>query len=56
MSENQWLQLAMLLMAAILVLPAVIGAARNGAALKNAAAWLALLVALAWGYELYAAG
>lgn len=56
MSENQWLQLAVITMAAILVFPAVLGAAKKGDVLKHAAAWLGLLVALAWGYELYAAG
>lgn len=56
MSENQWLQLAMLLMAATLVLPAAISAARKGGVLPHAAAWLALLVALAWGYEIFGAG
>jgi hypothetical protein len=56
MSENQWLQLAMVSMAAVLVLPAAIAAARKGGALIHAAAWLALLVALAWGYETFGAG
>ncbi|HRJ60686.1 MAG TPA: hypothetical protein PKZ97_03535 [Azospirillaceae bacterium] len=56
MSENQWLQLAAVAMAAILVFPAALGAAKKGDVLKHAAIWLALLAALAWGYEIFVAG
>lgn len=53
MSENQWLQLAAIIMAAILVFPAALRSAKNGGALMHAAVWLTLLVALVWGYEMF---
>ena len=55
MSENQWLQLAALIMAAILVVPAALKAAR-GRTLLYAAGWLAVLAALVWGFEAFNGG
>lgn len=54
-SENQWLQLAALIMAAILVVPAALRAAR-GRTLLYAAGWLAVLAALVWGYAAFNGG
>jgi hypothetical protein len=51
MDENAWLGLASLLMAAILVIPAGLEAAK-GRVLFYAALWLAVIAALVWGYEL----
>lgn len=55
MSENQWLQLVALLMAATLVVPAALRAAKGRTPLY-AAAWLALVAALVWGYQTFGAG
>lgn len=55
MNENQWLQLAALAMVAILVVPAALRAAR-GNVILYAAAWLAALSALVWGYEMFNGG
>lgn len=55
MSENQWLQLVGLIMAATLVVPAALSAAK-GRLLLYAVAWLALIAALVWGYQTFGAG
>ncbi|WP_199237670.1 hypothetical protein [Azospirillum sp. TSH64] len=50
MSETQWMSLVALLMVAVLVVPAALRRNR-GAVLRNAALWLALIVALVWVYD-----
>lgn len=55
LSEDQWLQFTALAMVAILVAPAALRAAK-GNVILYAAAWLAALAALVWGYELYYGG
>ncbi|WP_199235251.1 hypothetical protein [Azospirillum sp. TSA6c] len=50
MSETQWMSLVALLMVAVLVVPAALRRNR-GAVLRNAALWLALIVALVWIYD-----
>jgi hypothetical protein len=50
MDENAWLGLTALLMAAVLVVPAGLQAAK-GRILLSAAVWLAVIVALMWGYD-----
>ncbi len=50
METVDWLSLVALVMVAILVIPG--GLRRNrGTALRNAALWLALIVALVWIYD-----
>ncbi|WP_199720721.1 MULTISPECIES: hypothetical protein [Azospirillum] len=50
METVDWLSLTALAMVAVLVVP---GALRHnrGVVLRNAALWLAVIVALVWGYE-----
>lgn len=55
MSENQWLQLVGLIMAATLVVPAALSQAK-GRVLLYAAAWLALIAALVWAHQTFGAG
>lgn len=50
MSETSWMSLVALLMVAILVVPAALRRNR-GVVLRNAALWLALIVALVWAYD-----
>lgn len=50
MSETQWMSLVALLMVAVLVVPAALRRNR-GVVLRNAALWLALIVALVWVYN-----
>ena len=50
MSETQWMSLVALLMVAVLVVPAALRRNR-GVVLRNAALWLALVVALVWAYD-----
>jgi hypothetical protein len=50
MSETQWMSLVALLMVAVLVVPAALRRNR-GVVLRNAALWLALIVALVWAYD-----
>ena len=50
MSETDWLSLVALLMVSVLVVPAALRRNR-GVALRNAALWLALIVALVWIYD-----
>ena len=50
MSETQWMSLVSLLMVAVLVVPAALRRNR-GVVLRNAALWLALVVALVWAYD-----
>ncbi|MFS2011175.1 hypothetical protein ACCD06_15040 [Azospirillum sp. CT11-132] len=50
MSETQWMSLVTLLMVAVLVVPAALRRNR-GVVLRNAALWLALIVALVWVYN-----
>ncbi|AWU94569.1 hypothetical protein [Azospirillum ramasamyi] len=50
MSETNWLSLVALLMVAVLVVPAALRRNR-GVALRNAALWLAVIVALVWIYN-----
>lgn len=52
MTENDWIRLAALLGAAVLVVPAALRAAR-GRILFYAAAWLAVVAALVWAYEIF---
>lgn len=49
-SETQWMSLVALLMVAVLVVPAALRRNR-GVVLRNAALWLALIVALVWVYN-----
>lgn len=49
-SETQWMSLVALLMVAVLVVPAALRRNR-GVVLRNAALWLALIVALVWIYD-----
>ena len=56
MNENQWLQLAMLLMAATLVLPAAIAAAGKVRGVVDYAARGGGLVAQGGGLEIFGAG
>jgi len=49
-SETQWISLVALLMVAVLVVPAALRRNR-GVVLRNAALWLALIVALVWVYN-----
>jgi hypothetical protein len=55
MDENAWLGLTALLMAAVLVVPAGLQGAK-GRVLLYAAVWLAVVVALMWGYDLMQPG
>lgn len=50
MSETQWMSLVALLMVAVLVVPAALRRNR-GVVVRNAALWLALIVALVWIYD-----
>lgn len=50
MSEANWMSLVALLMVAVLVVPAALRRNR-GVVLRNAALWLALIVALVWAYD-----
>ncbi|SMF83633.1 hypothetical protein SAMN02982917_5585 [Azospirillum oryzae] len=50
MNETQWMSLVALLMVAVLVVPAALRRNR-GVVLRNAALWLALIVALVWAYD-----
>ncbi len=50
MSETQWMSLVALLMVAVLVVPAALRR-NHGVVLRNAALWLALIVALVWAYD-----
>lgn len=50
MSETNWLSLVALLMVAVLVVPAALRRNR-GVVLRNAAIWLAVIVALVWIYD-----
>ncbi|ANC90585.1 hypothetical protein A6A40_00905 [Azospirillum humicireducens] len=50
MSETDWLSLVALLMVAVLVVPAALRRNR-GVVLRNAALWLAAIVALVWIYD-----
>ncbi|WP_169055129.1 hypothetical protein [Azospirillum sp. TSH100] len=50
MRETDWMSLAALLMIAVLVVPAALRRNR-GVVLRNAALWLALIVALVWVYD-----
>lgn len=50
MSETNWLSLVALLMVAVLVVPAALRRNR-GVVLRNAALWLAAIVALVWIYD-----
>lgn len=52
MSEHQWIALIGLLMVAVLVVPAALRANR-GKLLRNAALWLAAVVALAYLYQTF---
>jgi len=48
--ETQWMSLVALLMVAVLVVPPALRRNR-GVVLRNAALWLALIVALVWIYD-----
>ena len=50
METADWVSLIALAMVAILVVPGALRRNR-GTALRNAAIWLALIVALVWGYS-----
>ncbi len=50
MSETNWLSLVALVMVAVLVVPAALRRNR-GVAVRNAALWLAVIVALVWIYD-----
>lgn len=50
MGETEWMSLVALLMVAVLVVPAALRRNR-GVVLRNAALWLALIVALVWIYD-----
>lgn len=50
MGETQWMSLVALLMVAVLVVPPALRRNR-GVVLRNAALWLALIVALVWIYD-----
>lgn len=52
MSENQWLALTGLLMAAVLVVPGALRRNR-GRILPHAAAWLAIVAALVFAYTAF---
>lgn len=52
MSEHQWMALAGLLMAAVLVVPAALRRNR-GRMVVNAALWLAAVVGLVWLYQAF---
>ena len=51
MSEDQWLSLIAAVMVLILVAPAVLRRNSGSSWIKGAAIWLAILVALVWGYN-----
>ncbi|CAO3418141.1 hypothetical protein [Azospirillum doebereinerae] len=50
METADWMSLIALAMVAVLVVPGALRRNR-GTAVRNAAIWLGLIVALVWGYE-----